>query len=153
MSKSNEFANLLMKHVFNNDDILTIGDAGGLLGSVVPGDLYVSLHTSDPGEAVTDPTATETTYTNYVRVAVARTTGGWTITGTDPASCSPTVDIDFPECGAAAPGAPITHFAITAGTDGAGDELVLYSGTVTPNITMAEGVIPRLKTTSTITED
>ena len=36
---------------------------------------------------------------------------------------------------------------------GAGaDDLVLYSGTVTPNITMAEGVIPRIKSTSAITE-
>jgi hypothetical protein len=30
---------------------------------------------------------------------------------------------------------------------------MLYKGTVTPNITMAAGVIPRLKTTSTISED
>jgi hypothetical protein len=51
------------------------------------------------------------------------------------------------------PGAAITHFAITAGIDGAGDEMVLYWGDLTPSITMATGVIPRIKTTSTITED
>lgn len=152
MSKSNEFAALFMKHVFNNDSIPEIGDATGLPAGV-EGSLYVSLHTSDPGEAVTNPVTTETTYTNYLRVAVARTTGGWTVSGTDPASCSPAADIDFAECGAT-PGAALTHFAILGGsTTTADDRLVLYSGTLTPNITMAEGVIPRIKTTSTITED
>ncbi len=65
-------------------------------------------------------------------------------------SVSPAANIDFGEC-TASPGAAITHFAI--GTDVSGAGKILYSGTVTPNITMAVGVIPRLKTTSTITED
>jgi hypothetical protein len=152
MSKSNEFAALFMKQIFNNDDIANIGDATGLVGGV-EGNLYVSLHTSDPGEAVTDPTATETTYTDYLRVAVVRSTAGWTVSGTDPASCSPFADIDFAECGAT-PGAALTHFAILGGVNTtADDRLVLYSGTLTPPITMATGVIPRIKTTSTITED
>lgn len=150
MSKSNEFENALLLHLFNNSDIATIGDAGGLLGSVGDGNFYVSLHTADPTDAVTDPTATETAYTGYARVAVSRTgSTGWTVTGD---SVSPTSDIDFGEC-TASPGGALTHFAITAGTDGTGDELVLYYGTLTPNITMATGVIPRIKSTSTITED
>jgi len=40
------------------------------------GNLYVSLHTGDPGVG-NNQTTNETGYTNYVRVAVARTTGGW----------------------------------------------------------------------------
>jgi len=151
MSKSNEFAAAVLNLIFKNTDIATIGDAGGVRGSVSAGNLYLSLHTSDPGEAVTNPTTTETTYTNYVRQAVVRG-AGWTVSGTDPASVSPAADVDFPECGVTA-GAAITHFAVTGGIDGAGDELVLYSGTVTPNITMATGVIPRIKATSAITED
>ena len=48
MSKSNAFENDLLKHVFNNDAIALVGDATGLRGSTVAGDLYVSLHTADP---------------------------------------------------------------------------------------------------------
>lgn len=41
---------------------------------------YVSLHTGDPGEAG-DQTTNEATYAGYARVAVARDSGGWTVTG------------------------------------------------------------------------
>jgi hypothetical protein len=51
----------------------------------------------------------------------------------------------------ASPGGAITHFGIVNTSSGAGK--LLYSGTMTPNITMAVGVVPRIKTTSTITED
>lgn len=54
----------------------------------------------------------------------------------------------FGEC-TASPGAAITHFSCGTGVS---NEL-LYSGVLTPNVTMAVGVIPRVKTTSTITED
>lgn len=51
-------------------------------GSYPPGSaitsLYLSLHTADPGEAGT-PSTSEATYGSYARVAVARTSGGWTI--------------------------------------------------------------------------
>lgn len=149
MSKSNEFENALLDLIFNNTDIGNIGDVTGIQGSTTPGNLYVSLHTSDPGESVTDPTTTETTYTGYDRVAVARSTTGWTVTGN---SVSPAADIDFGEC-TASPGSAIGWFAITTGTDGSGDEMVLYYGALSPSITMSTGVIPRIKSTSTITED
>jgi len=147
--KSNEFENKLLLLLFNNDAITTIGTAAGIVGSTTDGSLYLSLHTGDPGETVTDPTSTETTYTGYARQAVARTTAGWTVTGN---SVSPTSDVDFGEC-TASPGSNLTHFAITAGTDGTGDELVLYYGALSPTITMSTGVIPRIKSTSTITEE
>ena len=50
-----------------------------------------------------------------------------------------------------APGGAITHFGVVNTASGAGK--LLYSGTVTPNIAMAIGVIPRIKSTSTVTED
>ena len=146
MSKSNTFENDLMLLVFNNTSIANIGDAGGLLASVAAGSLYASLHTADPGEAGTAITS-ETAYTGYARIAIARSGAGFVVTGN---SVSPAANVDFGECTAAA-GVPITHFGIVNTASGAGK--LLYSGTVTPNITMAVGVIPRLKTTSTITED
>lgn len=106
----------------------------------------MSLHTSDPGEAG-DQTTSETAYTGYARQAVARSGAGFTVSGN---SVSPAANVDFPEC-TAAPGAALTHFAIGTAASGAGK--LLYSGTLTPNITMAVGVIPRVKNTSTITED
>ena len=146
MSKSNTFENDLLLLIFNNTNIGLVGDATGLRGSSAGGSLYVSLHTADPGEAGAQNT-NETTYTSYARMAVARTSGGWTVTGN---SVSPAANIDFAEC-TGSPGSPLTHFAV--GTDAAGAGKLLYKGTLTPNITMAAGVIPRVKTTSTITED
>ncbi len=146
MSKSDTFENDLMKLIFNNVSIANIGDAGGLLQSVSAGNLWVSLHTADPGETGTAVT-NETGYGSYARQAVARSGAGFTVTGN---SVSPAANVDFPEC-TATPGGAITHFGIVSTSSGAGK--LLYSGTVTPNITIAVGVIPRLKTTSTITED
>ena len=145
MSKSNTFENDLLKLIFANTAITNIGDAGGLLGSSTAGSLYWSLHTADPGEAGTAVT-NETAYTNYVRKAATRG-AGFTVTG---ALVHPAANVDFATCGAT-PGAAITHFGIVNTTGGAGK--LLYSGTVTPNITMAAGVIPRLTTATTISED
>src|SRR6266496_883305 len=134
MSKGNTFENDFVKLIFQAVAIANIADnaAGSPLTN-----LEVSLHTADPGEAG-DQTTSETAYTGYARIPVARTSGGWTITNN---SVSPATNIDFGEC-TASPGAAITHFAVGTAHTGAGK--ILYSGTVTPNITMAVGVIPRL---------
>ena len=146
MSKSNTFENDLMLLLFNNTAIADIGDVAGLRATSTAGTYWVSLHTADPGEAGTAVTS-ETAYTDYVRVSVARSGAGFVVTAN---SVSPAANVDFAECGAT-PGAAITHFGIVNTASGAGK--LLYRGTVTPNITMATGVIPRLRTTSTITED
>ena len=146
MSKSNDFETGLLGLIFNNTSLGLVGDATGLRGSTVPGSLYVALYTADPGEIGTAPTS-ETAYTGYARQAIARSGAGFVVTGN---SVSPAANIDFPECTAAA-GAALTHFGIVSSASGAG--LLLYSGTLTPNVTMAVGVIPRVKSTSTITED
>ena len=144
MSASNNSENLLLNTIFRNSGIPNLGDTTGIVPSTANGSLYMSLHTADPGEAGTQSTS-ETAYTGYARINVARTTGGWTVTNN---SVSPVAAITFGECTAAA-GGPITHASIGTGV---ANEL-LYSGAVTPNITMAVGVQPVLKTTSTITED
>jgi len=146
MSKSNVFASQLLKLYFN---ATPIPDLAADDQSSPATTLTVALHTADPGEAGNMAT-NEAAYTGYTRKTVARTAAGWAVVGgdPDPASVSPVANIDFPEC-TASPGAPITHFSVGTGV---ADNLG-YSGTVTPNITMAVGVIPRLKTTSVITED
>lgn len=142
MSKGNTFENDWLRLVFNATAIANMADNAG---SSPLTNLYVSLHTADPGEAG-DQTTSETTYTSYDRVAVARTSGGWTVTAN---SVSPAANIDFPQCTGGT--ATITHFAVGTAASGAGK--ILYKGTVTPNISVANGVIPRLSTATTISED
>jgi hypothetical protein len=62
--------------VFQNTNIANIGDATGLRGSTTVGSLYVALTTTASTAAAA---GTEATYTGYARVAVARTSGGWTV--------------------------------------------------------------------------
>lgn len=141
MSKGNTFETDLLALIFNATPIADLADNDATSPAT---NLSVALHTADPGEAGTQLTS-ETAYTGYARVNVARTTGGWTVSG---GSVSPVANIDFGEC-TAAPGAAITFFSVGTGVA----NKLLYSGTVSPNIAMAIGVIPRLKTTSTVTED
>lgn len=141
--KGDTFENDILKLIFNATAVANMADNAA---SSPLTNLYVSLHTADPGDAG-NQTTSETAYTGYARVAVARTTGGWTVTGN---SVSPVANIDFGAC-TASPGAAITHWAV--GTAASSTGKLLYAGTVTPNITMATSVIPRLTTASTVTED
>lgn len=148
MSKSNTFENDLLLLILNNTNIANIGDSTGVRGSSTAGTLWWALYTADPGEAGTAVT-NETAYTSYARVSVNRAAGagGIDVTGN---SASPNANTDFPAC-TASPGGDITHAGLVNTSSGAGK--LLWSGTVTPNIQMQVGVIPRLLTTSTITED
>lgn len=146
MSKSNTFENELLLLIFNNIDIADIGDAAGLQNSATAGSLYLSLHTSDPGEAGTQST-NEISYTGYARQAVARSGAGFTVTGN---SVTLTNNVDFPEMTAGA-GGTVTHWAV--GKASAGATVILYKGTTDPDILISAGVTPRLKQATAITED
>lgn len=71
MSMTNAAETALLTLIFNNTDWANVGDAGGLQNSATAGSFYISLHTADPGETGSQTTS-ETAYTNYARVAVAR---------------------------------------------------------------------------------
>lgn len=143
MSKSNTFENDLLELIFHGSAIANLADNAAASPLT---NLYVALHTADPGEAG-DQSTSEISYTGYSRVAVARTTGGWSISGN---SVSPVAAIEFGEMTGGA-GGTVTHASIGVASSGAGK--ILYSGALTPNVTVATGVIPRIKNTSTITED
>jgi hypothetical protein len=145
MSKSNAWETALLQLLFNNTNAANIGDATGLRGSSTAGSLFVSLHTADPGEAG-DQTTSETSYTSYARVAVARSGSGFTVTSN---SVSPAATVSFPACTGST--ATITHFGIGTAASSAG--VLLYKGTVTPNISVSAGVTPQLTTASAITEE
>lgn len=135
MSKSNTFENDLLQLVFNNVDIALIGDAAGLQNSATAGSLYVSLHTADPGEAG-NQTTNETAYTNYARVAVARSGAGWTVSGN---TVSNAALVQFAQCGVT--GATLTHFGV--GTDSSGTGKLLYSGALTSSLAVSSGIQPQ----------
>jgi hypothetical protein len=142
MSKGDTFENDLLKLIFNATAIANLADNAA---SSPITNLQLSLHTADPGETGTQ-TTNEIAYTSYARVAVARTTGGWTVTNN---SVSPVANIDFP-AGTGGSGTA-THFGVGTAASGAGK--LLYKGTVTPNIVTGSGVTPRLTTATAITED
>lgn len=110
--------------------------------------IAVGLHTADPGDAGNMSTS-EAAYTSYARVNVARTTGGWTVSGTAPTSCSPVASISFP-AGTGGSGT-ITNFS--TGKTGGGAATIIMAGTVTPNIVTGNGVTPVLSTSTTLTLD
>ena len=142
MSKGDTFENDLLKLIFNGTAIANMADNAA---SSPLTNLYLSLHTADPGDSG-NQTTSEATYTSYARVAVARTSGGFTVTTN---SVSPVADVSFPACTGGTN--TITHFGI--GTASSSTGKLLYKGTVTPNIAVSTGVTPILTTASTVTED
>lgn len=93
MSKTNLYSEDLLKLVFNNTALANVGDVTGIPASATVGSFYATLYTVAPSNT---SNGTEATYTGYARVAVARTTGGWTVNAVDPIEVSNTADITFP---------------------------------------------------------
>ena len=142
--KGDTFENDLLKLIFNQTAIANIADNAA---SAPITNIEVALHTSDPGDAG-NQTTNEVAYTGYARVAVARTVGGWTVTNN---SVSPVSIISFPQRSDAGTTVVATHWS--AGTAHTSTGKILYSGTVTPNISISQNVTPQLTTASTVTED
>jgi len=132
MSLSNASETALLALLFNNTTWANVGDATGLVGSGAAGSFYISLHTADPGEAG-DQTTSEATFTSYARVAVARTSGGWTVSGN---SVSNTAAITFPACTGGSN--TITHFAIGRSSSSTG--MIIASGALTSSLAVSNGI-------------
>ena len=142
MSKANTFENDLVALTFN----ATLASHLGVLSSTGNANLYVALHTADPGEAGSQTTS-ECAYGSYARVAVARTSGGWTVSGNQVQN---TAVINFPECTSGSE--TVTHFSIGTLTSGAGQ--ILYKGALTASRNVSSGITLQFPATSiTITED
>src|SRR5437660_12514231 len=88
--------------------------------------LFVSLHTADPTNGGTQ-SSSEATYTGYARVAVARSTTGWTISGSSPTGVSNAATVSFPAC----TGGSSTVTFVGIGTTVSGTGNLLYSGAIT----------------------
>lgn len=143
MSKGNTFESDLLKLIFLGTAIANIADnaASSPLTSI-----YLAFHTADPGEGGSQTTS-EISYTGYARYGMSRSATDFAESGG-----TLTTQVDR-NTGASSGGAggTITHFSFGTASSGAGK--ILYSGTVTPNIVVSNGVTPILKAGSTITED
>jgi len=107
------------------------------------GDLWLSLHSADPGETGTQLT-NEIAYTPYARVAVIRNTTGWVVSDVT-GICSPVVSIVYPILTVGS--GTCTHVGIGRDVTGAG--YLFASGTISPNIVISLGIAPELTTAST----
>jgi len=134
MSLTNAAETLLLAHLFENDNWANVGDATGLVGSTVAGSFYIGLHTGDPGEAG-NQTTSEAAYTGYARVAVARSSAGWTTSGNN---CSNAAIVQFAECTAGS--ATVTYFSI--GTDSSGAGNLIGSGALSASLAVSAGITP-----------
>lgn len=132
MSFGNTFENDLMKLIFNATAIANIADNAA---SSPLTNLYVSLHTADPGEAG-DQTTSEATYTSYARVAVSRNSGGWTVSTNTVTNAAL---IQFPQ--ATGGSNTITYFAI--GTDSSGTGKILARGALSSSLSVSSGIQPQ----------
>jgi hypothetical protein len=142
MSKTNVFENDVLKLYFNGTPIADIADNDATSPMT---HLQVSLHTADPGETG-DQTTSEVVYTGYARMGVIRTSAGWVVTGN---SVSPAANIEFPVSTSA--GGTATHIGIGTTATGAGK--LMYKGALSVAVACTVGVIPRVTTATTITED
>lgn len=141
MGKGNIWSNELLALLFNATTApnIAINATSSPITSI-----YVSLHTANPGAGGNQSTS-ECTYGSYARVAVIRTSGGWTVSGN---SVIPVASINFPIATSGTQTATYCGF----GTLASGAGVLLYSGTITPSITIITGIQPILTTGTTITE-
>lgn len=131
MSKSNAAENKFLLLILNAIPWADLADNDATSPAT---NIYVSLHTADPGEAGTMST-NEAAYTNYARVAVVRTSSGWTVSG---GAASNAAVITFPECGVT--GATVTHFGVGLGASGATE--LLWSGALNASRIINAGISP-----------
>jgi hypothetical protein len=142
MSLSNATENALLQLIFN---ATTWANYAINATSSPESSIACALHTADPGEAG-DMSTSEVAYTSYARVNVARTSGGWTVAAN---SVSPVSPISFP----AGTGGSGTATYLSFGKTGGGATPILFSGTLTPNITLGNGITPVLTTATAATLD
>lgn len=140
-AKSTVFCTQLLALLLNATAIANVADnaASSPLTNV-----YLSLHTSSPG-AAGDQTTNEAAYTSYARVAVARTSGGWTVAS---GTATLVAAQNFPT--ATGGSETETFFAVGKLVSGAGE--VYYFGPLSPTIAVSNGVTPQLTTGTTVTE-
>jgi len=97
--------------------------------------LYLALHTGDPGEGG-NQTTSEANYTDYARVAVSRSTSGWTVSG---ATVTNAALVQFPQC----TGGSSTCTYVSIGTAASGTGQILASGALNSTLSVSNLIQPQ----------
>lgn len=143
MAKGTAFCNSVVDLIYRATAIANIADNAA---SSPITNIQLAMHTASPG-AGGGQTTNETAYTNYVRVAVARSGVGW-----DAASGGANANaalIQFAQCGVT--GATLTH--VSAGRDSSGAGLVFHFGALNSSLAVSNGIQPQFAAGAlTITE-
>lgn len=133
--KSNSLEEDLLRLIFNGDTILGLAqnDASPLTN------LYIALHSSSPGDDGAQST-NECSYGGYVRMQVARSSGGWIVSETSPGQFEAVnvSQVQFPSCTSGSQTA--THVSI--GTDAFGSGQILYHTQLGSPLSISTGVAP-----------
>jgi hypothetical protein len=132
MPKSTTFSNDIMALIFNATAITNIAQNGGSPLT----QLWLALHITDPGIGGSQLEGEGTIYTNYVRVAVDRTAGGWTVASGEAENAAL---VQFPQCGASG----CTAGFISIGTASSGAGKVLYAGPLDDDLVISLNVRPQ----------
>ena len=96
--------------------------------------LYVSLHTADP-TASGNQQSSEAAYSGYLRVAVVRTSSGWSISGETITNVGA---ITFP----ASTSGPEVETFVGVGTASSGAGILLWAGPLSASLTVNNGITP-----------
>lgn len=142
MPKGTTTCNNILALIYNATPWANIADNAA---SSPATNIYMALATASYSPSST-MSSNETAYTNYVRVTVARTTGGWTAPSSG--AISNVSAIEFAQCGVT--GATITSGA-TGKATGASD--IYHYGDLNSSIAVSNQIQPRFPIGSvTITE-
>ena len=96
--------------------------------------LYVSLHTGDP-TASGNQSSNEAAYTGYVRIAVARSSGSWSISNETITNVS---TVNFPACTSGSE----TESYVGVGTAASGPGVLLWAGPLISGLAITPGITP-----------
>jgi hypothetical protein len=140
--KGNVFINDYLKLLLNATAIANIADNAA---SSPLTNLYLALATANPA-ATGDQTTSEAAYTSYARVAVARSTSGFTASSAQSSVLVGTASFT------PATGGSETETYATLGTLSSGAGKLLYFGQVSPTLAVANGVTPQLTTATSFAE-
>jgi hypothetical protein len=135
-TKSTVMATEMVAHFFLNAAMAGIGDASGLQPSAVPGNLYLEIHSATPGVGGTQAT-NEMAYAGYNRVAIPRTSGGWTQNTTT------VVNAAIASMGTNAAEGTVTSSHLSIGDDPSGAGKLRYLNALSKPWTIIAGMTPR----------
>lgn len=134
---SNASQSDLLLLLANNTSWANVGNAGGIPQSTVAGSFYVELSTGTLTAASTQ-SMTEAAYTSYARQAVARSSAGWTVSGSSPTQFANAAAVTFPKC----TGGSETETYFSVGRDSSSTGEVLWWGPLTSSLAVSNNITP-----------